>query len=92
MAAVLSSDMDNTDKMVGFIEECRRMKLTVIPPTVNQGDYSFTVNDDNAIVYGLGALKGVGQGVIDIVVAERRSEWYLLKIYLVFVSVSIAKK
>lgn len=73
MAAVLSSDMDNTDKVVGFVQECERMKLTVIPPNINSGMYQFTVNASGEIVYGLGAIKGVGQAVIEAVVAERRA-------------------
>ena len=62
MAAVLTSDMQNTDKVVTFIEECREMGLELILPDVNQSQFGFTVNDDNAIVYGLGAVKGVGEG------------------------------
>ena len=73
MAAVLSSDMDNTDKVVGFLEECKRMKLTVLPPDVNRGFYKFTVNSDKNIEYGLGAVKGVGENVIEELVKEREA-------------------
>ena len=65
MAAVLSSDMDNTDKVVGFLQECKDMGLTVLPPNINQGRYAFYVNDDGALVYGLGAIKGVGQAACE---------------------------
>ena len=65
MAAVLSSDMDNTDKVVILIEECRQMKLVILPPTINVSTYRFTANDDDHIVYGLGAIKGVGQAAIE---------------------------
>ena len=71
MAAVLSSDMDNTDKVVILIEECRQMKLTVLPPRINVSAYRFTVNDANDIVYGLGAVKGVGQAAIEDMLKER---------------------
>ncbi|OED41825.1 DNA polymerase III subunit alpha [Endozoicomonas sp. (ex Bugula neritina AB1)] len=71
MAAVMSSDMQNTDKVVTFIEECREMGLIVLPPNVNSGEYMFGVNDDGHIVYGLGAIKGVGEGPIDAVVEAR---------------------
>lgn len=71
MAAVLSSDMDNTDKVVGFVAECERMKLEVISPDVNRSDYMFTVDDEGQVIYGLGAIKGVGQAVIEHIVAER---------------------
>ena len=71
MAAVLSSDMDNTDKVVSFVNECKAMGLTVIPPDINQGHYHFTVNDEGEIVYGLGAVKGVGEAAIEHIVADR---------------------
>jgi len=71
MAAVLSSDMDNTDKVVTFIEECRTMELKIRTPDVNYSEYAFTVDTDRAIVYGLGAVKGVGQAAIESMVEER---------------------
>ena len=71
MAAVMSSDMQNTDKVVTFIEECRDIGLTVLPPDVNSGEYMFGVNDDGHIVYGLGAIKGVGEGPIEAIVEAR---------------------
>ncbi len=71
MAAVMSSDMDNTDKVVTFIEECRDMHLEVLPPDINSSHYRFTVRDDDSIRYGLGAIKGVGQGAIDNIIDER---------------------
>jgi DNA polymerase-3 subunit alpha len=73
MAAVLTSDMQNTDKVVTFIEECREMGLELVLPDVNQSQYGFTVNDDGAIVYGLGAVKGVGEGPIDAIIAARKA-------------------
>ncbi|MEW6729409.1 MAG: DNA polymerase III subunit alpha, partial [Pseudomonadota bacterium] len=71
MAAVLSADMDNTDKVVVLIDECRQMGLKVEPPRVNDSDYRFTVRDDATVVYGLGAIKGVGQGAIESVLEAR---------------------
>ena len=73
MAAVLSSDMDKTDKVVTMIAECRDMKLKVLPPDVNRCEYSFAVLDDETILYGLGAIKGLGQGAIDAILEARRS-------------------
>ncbi|WP_151702802.1 DNA polymerase III subunit alpha [Nitrincola alkalilacustris] len=73
MAAVMSSDMQNTDKVVIFIEECRQMGLTLRLPDVNAGEFMFTVNDANEIIYGLGAIKGVGEGPVEAIV-EARSE------------------
>src|SRR5690606_29458306 len=72
MAAVLSSDMDNTDKVVPLIEECREMKLEVQPPSINASDYMFRASGPRTIVYGLGAVKGVGQAAIEAILEERR--------------------
>ncbi len=71
MAAVLSADMDNTDKVVILVEECRNMKLRIMAPDVNQSEYKFTVNDDGHVVYGLGAIKGVGEGPVEAIVSAR---------------------
>jgi DNA polymerase-3 subunit alpha len=73
MAAVMTSDMQNTDKVVGFIEECREMELALVLPDVNQSEFGFTVNDDGAIVYGLGAVKGAGEGPVE-AITEARAE------------------
>src|SRR5512139_3320394 len=71
MAAVLSSDMDKTDKVVTLIDECARMGLAVEPPDVNASQFMFTVSGPKAIRYGLGAIKGVGQGAVENMIAER---------------------
>lgn len=71
MAATMSSELDNTDKVVIFIEDCRQMGIDVLPPDVNAGAYMFTVNDDDQIIYGLGAIKGVGEGPVEAIVAAR---------------------
>ncbi|MCW8899184.1 MAG: DNA polymerase III subunit alpha [Gammaproteobacteria bacterium] len=72
MAAVLSADMDNTDKVVTLIDDCGEMKLKVEPPNVNLCEHRFTV-DDGAIIYGLGAIKGVGEAAIEGVITERQN-------------------
>ncbi len=71
LSAVLSADMDNTDKIVLLIEECEHMKLKVQPPNVNQSTYRFCALDEVSVQYGLGAIKGVGESAIDIIVSER---------------------
>src|SRR5690606_21768082 len=73
MAATLSSDMDNTDKVVGFLEEAREIGLEVLPPDVNSSDYMFVALDARTIRYGLGAVKGVGRGACEAVVEARRA-------------------
>ncbi len=81
MAAVLSSDMDNTDKVVIFIEECREMKLGVEPPDVNRSEYRFTVDGERTVVYGLGAIKGVGQAAIEGILEARRSSGHFKDLF-----------
>ncbi len=74
MAAVLSADMDKTDKVVTMIAECRDMKINVLPPDINRCEYAFVVLDDDAsILYGLGAIKGLGQAAIDAILEVRRA-------------------
>jgi len=72
MAAVLSADMDNTDKVVVLIEECRDMKLGLAPPNINESEFRFTVRGRGEIVYGLGAIKGVGENAIEDILKQRR--------------------
>lgn len=74
MAAVMTSEMDNTDKIVGFYDECINMGLTVVPPDVNSGKYRFSVNEKGEIVYGLGAIKGVGEGPVEELLRVREEE------------------
>jgi len=72
MAAVLSSDMDNTDKIVLMVNEVKAMRVPLSLPNLNQGFYSFTLDDKGGIIYGLGAVKGVGEAAIELMVAERK--------------------
>jgi len=81
MAAVLSSDMDKTDKVVVLIEECRRMGLKLAPPAINTSEYRFTVGATGEIRYGLGAVKGVGEGAIEALVQERRQNGPYLDLF-----------
>ena len=71
MAAVLSCDMENTDKVVSFIDECAGLGLEVQPPDVNESSFAFTVAGPGTIRYGLGAIKGVGEGAVEAIVGER---------------------
>ncbi|NRA84144.1 MAG: DNA polymerase III subunit alpha [Gammaproteobacteria bacterium] len=71
MAAVMSADMDNTDKIVTLVDECERMKITLHPPDVNSGHYKFSVNEQLEIIYGIGAIKGVGEGPVAAILEAR---------------------
>jgi DNA polymerase-3 subunit alpha len=71
MAAVLSSDMDKTDKVVNLIDECASMGLDILPPDVNESAYAFKVAGQSGIRYGMGAIKGVGASAVEAIVGER---------------------
>jgi DNA polymerase-3 subunit alpha len=71
MAAVLSADMQHTDKVVNFLIDTRQQNIQVLPPSINTGSYAFEAIDAKQIRYGLGAIKGVGEGAIDAITAER---------------------
>ena len=73
MAAVLSADMDRTDKVVTLIDDCALIGLKVLPPDVNSSAHSFAVADAATIRYGLGAIKGVGRTAVDALVEEREA-------------------
>jgi DNA polymerase-3 subunit alpha len=70
MAALLSSELDNTDKLVDHMDDCKRMGIDVKPPDVNEGDINFTVVD-GVVRFGLAAIKGVGERATEAIVAER---------------------
>jgi DNA polymerase-3 subunit alpha len=71
MAAVLSADMDHTDKVVTLIKECADMELEVLPPDINASRYEFAADGERRIRYGLGAVRGVGAGAVEGLIAER---------------------
>jgi DNA polymerase III subunit alpha len=71
MAAVLSSDMDKTEKVVMLIDECTGMRLKVLPPDVNASVYAFRVAGADSIRYGMGAIKGVGASAVEAIIEER---------------------
>jgi DNA polymerase-3 subunit alpha len=72
MAAVLSNNMNDIKSVTFFMEECKRMGLEVLGPDVNESYYKFAVNANNAIRFGMGAIKGVGQAAVKAIVAERK--------------------
>ncbi|MFP4332382.1 MAG: DNA polymerase III subunit alpha [Campylobacterales bacterium] len=79
MAALLSSEIDNTDKIVKYIDELKRLKMELLPPDINRSAYEFTVgsHDGNeAIIFGLGAIKGLGKSAIERLLTQRNEEPY----------------
>ncbi|WP_154061347.1 DNA polymerase III subunit alpha [Buchnera aphidicola] len=84
MASAMTLDMMNTNKIVNLVHDARRMKLIIIPPNVNISNYHFTVNKKKEIVYGLGAIKGLGKSSIDIILSERKKNNNLFTDFLDF--------
>uniref|UniRef100_UPI0026050020 DNA polymerase III subunit alpha n=1 Tax=Otariodibacter sp. TaxID=3030919 RepID=UPI0026050020 len=91
MAAVMTSELDNTDKIVGFYDECINMGLTVVPPDINTGKHRFSVNEKGEIVYGLGAIKGVGEGPVDALLAARKQGGFFKDLFDLTARVDLKK-
>jgi len=71
MAAVLSAEMSQTEKITDIVAECRKMGLTVLPPSINRGEYRFSVDGSGHIEYGLGAIRNLGRGQIERIARAR---------------------
>ena len=71
MSAALSADMEHTDKVVVLVREAKAMGLIISPPDINHGETKFSVAEDGSIVYGLGAVKGVGEKALEDVLKDR---------------------
>ena len=76
MAAVLSNNMSDIKQVTFFMEECKRMGVKVLGPDVNESFYKFNVNEENAIRFGMGAIKGVGKGAVDTIIEHRKEAPY----------------
>ncbi len=81
MAAVLSNNMNDIKQVTFFMEECKRMKLKVLGPDVNESYYKFSVNKDNAVRFGMGAIKGVGASAVATIVENRKEKGPYLSIF-----------
>jgi len=83
MASVMTHNMNDIKKVTFFMEECKRMHLTVLGPDINESAYKFNVNQKGEIRFGLGAIKGVGEGAVENIVNERAENGYFNSIYSV---------
>ncbi len=81
MAAVLSNNMNDIKSVTFFMEECKRMKLDVLGPDVNESFYKFSVNKDYAVRFGMGAIKGVGHGAVMTIVENRKKDGHYKSIF-----------
>lgn len=74
MAALLSSEIGSTDKVVQYINEARELDLEVLPPDVNESGFKFTVTGDRRLRFGLGAVRNVGRGAIESMIQARTAQ------------------
>jgi DNA polymerase-3 subunit alpha len=81
MAAVLSNNMNDIKQVTFFMEECKRMRLPVLGPSVNESYYKFSVNQDNAVRFGMGAIKGVGHSAVKTIVENRKKDGHYKSIF-----------
>ncbi|QOJ86460.1 DNA polymerase III subunit alpha [Candidatus Riesia pediculicola] len=81
IAASMTSEMNNLDKIFELVNECRRLKIKILPPNVNQGMYFFQVNRNGEIIYGMGAIKGIGKSVIEKMISSRNKYGKFLDIF-----------
>jgi DNA polymerase III subunit alpha len=73
MAAIMTCDLDNTSKIVRYVEECKRLKLKILPPNINRSDLAFDVPAKRTVGFGLEAIKGIGGQAIEPIVTERKA-------------------
>jgi DNA polymerase-3 subunit alpha len=81
MAALLTSETGTTAKVVKYINECREMGITILPPDVNHSEFNFTPDGDNQIRFGLGAVKNLGQGAVEAICRARQEDGAFTSIY-----------
>lgn len=81
MASVLSNNMNDIKQVSFFMEECRRMGIAVLGPDINESNYAFTVTKAGAIRFGLGAIRGVGEGPVDTIINERNTNGNFTSIF-----------
>ena len=74
MASVLSCDLGNTDNIQLFVDDCKNIGLTVLSPDINHSSYKFENPNNKTILYGLGAIKGIGESLVDKIISEREVE------------------
>lgn len=81
MSSVLSNNMNDMKQVTFFMEECRRMGLSVLGPDVNESNYFFTVNKDGAVRFGLGAIKGLGSSPVEAIISERKENGPFVSVF-----------
>ncbi|MBE8215024.1 MAG: DNA polymerase III subunit alpha [Endozoicomonadaceae bacterium] len=90
IAAVLSADMQNTDKIVTLVEEVKRMDIMILPPNITTSQYSFTVKD-HKIIYGLGAIKGIGEGPAETIKLAHKNKTHFNNLFDFYEQLNVKK-
>ncbi|QJC36105.1 DNA polymerase III subunit alpha [Enterobacteriaceae endosymbiont of Donacia cincticornis] len=91
MAAVLTSDMDNKNKIINLIHECKKMKIKILSPNINTSLYKFHVNENGHIIFGLGAIKGIGEQLAFNILNARKKIGYFKSIFHFFTKINFSK-
>lgn len=81
MASVMSNNINNTKQITLFMEDCQAMGVDVLGPSVNESEYEFAVNEKGQIRFGLGAIKGIGEGPSEAICKEREKSGRFTDIY-----------
>ncbi|MGK2897015.1 MAG: DNA polymerase III subunit alpha [Candidatus Makana argininalis] len=81
LSSVMTSDIDNTEKIVEIVQECLRIGIKILPPNINISEYNFTVNKFGNIIYGIGAIKGIGKNTVDLIINSRNKNGKFLGIF-----------
>ncbi|MEC7860690.1 MAG: DNA polymerase III subunit alpha, partial [Pseudomonadota bacterium] len=76
LAAVMTTEIDNTDRLIMIKDDCLKYNIELIRPSINSSFYEFTVLSENSILYGLGAIKGIGKSTVELIVSERSAKSY----------------
>ncbi|CAL4320656.1 DNA polymerase III subunit alpha [Buchnera aphidicola (Thelaxes suberi)] len=99
LAAVMTSDNDNIDKLIKLVHECKRMKITILSPCINTGQYYFSVNANKEIIYGMSAIKGMGEFFIRFILKNRKEKGlfvdlfdFCLRVFISKITVKIIEK
>lgn len=91
MSSAMNADIDNTNKLVILIYECKRIKLNIVAPSVNNSDYYFRVDNCGNIIYGLGAIKGIGKNVVTAIIQARNRYGNFFELFDLCVHVDSSK-
>ncbi|QJC31660.1 DNA polymerase III subunit alpha [Enterobacteriaceae endosymbiont of Donacia tomentosa] len=91
IAAVLTSEMDNKNRIIDLVHECKNLNINILPPNINRSLYKFHVDKNGNIIYGLGAIKGIGKNQADNILNVREKYGKFKSIFDFFIKLNIKK-